>query len=225
MEVLRKKLSYSKWTKCEPEINNWQKFYTNHCSIDINQAWNDFYHDIKDQTWPPCHSLDQAKQLPKFMFEEIQLHWRQPEFAVNTELALLEFLTLNYFDDFCHAGAKLSHGDIYHLDRYLSGDFPPLESVSKLLGWTWNKSRSAVFYQAMIDTNSSYLTWLDTMRIGYDNFSMGYYQLNEFKTWETAIILAKLCFDNVCDPKNIDWKKIDRLSINGSVKFNELIGT
>lgn len=225
MEVLRKKMGYTKWAKCEPALSTWHKFYDNHYSIDLARTWNDFYHKIKDKTWPVCQSLDQVTKLPKHVFEEIQQRWVEPEFSISDENQLLEFLTLSYFDDFQNAGAKLSQGKLYHLDQYLQGDSDPLESTSKFLGWTWDRGKSTAFYQVMIETNASYLTWLDLMRVCYQNFVAGHYQLTEYKTWEIAICLAKLCFDTACDPKNIDWTTIHCWPVNDSVKLSKRIGT
>jgi hypothetical protein len=222
-EILRWKMSYSKWWKYEPNLINWHIFFEHHHTLDLKNLWEDFYQKIRDPCWPQC-DFDHRDNLPKLIIEEIDQTFVDPRIDIKTELNLLEFLTTIYYDQLSQAVQHKFDVPILLIDQYLHYDISKCVQLASYMGWTWDELKSSGFHIAMLNANRIYFDWLDIIKENY-HLTLQKNMLNKtFRTWELATLIAKICQDLDKNPKNILWEEHTRVLSNSNVKLYELIG-
>jgi hypothetical protein len=224
-EILRTKMSYSKWMKDYPTANNYQIFFTNHNSLfKNNQAWAEFYNNIKDPSWPKCDKFEDRINLPKYIQQEIDNTWIEPITGIDSDYKLLELLVITYYNMLINSQAPAFDCPSYCIDQYLSGDFEQLKKLSNKFKWIWNNSLSERFFAKFLEANQEYLDWLENRKINYqaalvnENFDW------QLQIWENAIVLAKIFVDLKFDPQRVKWQDISCLFDNNSIKLSHMKG-
>lgn len=212
-ELLRIKLSYSKWTGENPTKDNYHKHNFNFKIKDqsIEELWKDFYLKIKDPSWPQCNKIENVKYLPDFIQKEINETWKEPRLGnPTTDLEFVELLTKTYYDEFCSNKRMFEKVPGILLDNYLDGDFSELKNLSNtVLNWEWNNYRSRIFFKKTIEANQKYLDWLENIKFAVSILLDKRDIKMEFDLWEQAIIIAKTCNIVNFDPVNIKWQNKD----------------
>lgn len=222
-EILRTKMSYSKWHQSTPSLHNYMKFFQNSCRIDRVGLWNEFYDAIKDASWPACTSPDALDTLPVFIQQEIDQKWTEPHFRIDSEYQLFEFLTTCYFDELALACSPTFQCPTYQMGDYLMGRFDALENLCSTMAWDWNQSRSQHFYHSMIGANEPYLAWLDEFKKQYDH-SIRTNQLSwHLEIWELSLLIAKIFSDHGHDPRAVKWQNSAAFFDNKSLQLNQLM--
>jgi len=187
-ELLKTKFSYEKWHEAYPTVENYKKFF-NFEFNNFDNAWQEFYANYKDPSWPVCNSYADVKLLPKFMQEEINSVYEPPVVKV-TKDNFVELLQKSYIDQlrYCQETHRTprNKSKIYDLgEYYFDQNFDKLKGVADLLGWSWNKAQSDTFYSWILKMNKSYLIWLDQMK------EQCYNNTNKFTLdWEVAFLNA-----------------------------------
>ena len=155
----------------------------------FDDAWQEFYANYKDPSWPECESYANVELLPRSIQEEIQGTYKPPVVAV-TKDNFVELLHKSYRDQLQHCTnthlTPRTNSEIYNLgEYYFDQNFDKLQEVAELLGWSWNKGKSDIFYSWILKTNQSYLIWLDQMK------EQCYNNTNKFTLdWEIAFLSA-----------------------------------
>lgn len=222
-EIIRWKMSYSKWFKYEPNLMNWCNFFENRYRHDIKILWEDFYQKIRDPCWPLC-DFEHRHTLPKNILQEIDKTSIDASFDIKTEFQLLEFLTRNYFDQLFLDYQCTSNVPIFLIDRYLQNDMFELKKLASDMGWTWNERKSLEFHACMLNANRAYLNWLNVMKENYC-LTLQKTPLNRiFSTWELAALIAKICKDLNKDPNTIIWQEHACALSDNNVKLYTIIG-
>lgn len=223
-ELLRYKMSYSKWMLAEPNLENYRNFFQNQCVIDFDKLWLEFYNNVKDPEWPDCEKFDSVTKLSLYIQEEINEQWNPPRFDLTSEFQLIEFLVLSYYDKLVTPFEPNFDCETYDIGKYLEGEFDRLIELSQKLGWSWDDGKSEQFYHIMIQNNKTYLTWLDLFKKKYYDV-LNTDELNwELKTWEFSFMLSKLFFDLEKNPREIKWQNLNCFFNDKSLKLNQLIG-
>lgn len=218
-EVLRIKMSYSKWFKEFPNLQNFEKFFSYNATPQDQKLWQDFYQQYKDPSWPECPTIEHLDNLPAEIQTEIKSVYQFPSTAVTTEQELVEWLTICYYDSFNKPSRQnFSQAKILQLQSYLDGKFDCLKEVcEQTLNWTWNDVRSLQFHQAAIDANKKYISWLNgikaTAKQVIDNKPFD----NEHAAWEQALVIAKICNEIEYDPRGIKWNNIGCIADNNNL--------
>lgn len=187
-ELLRTKFSYEKWHKAYPTAENYKTFFNLEFD-NFDDAWQEFYANYKDPSWPECDSYADVRLLPKFIQEEINSAYEPPAVEV-TKDNFIELLQKSYRDQlrYCQKThlTPQSKSKIYNLgEYYFDQNFDKLKEVADLLGWSWNKAQSDNFYSWAREINKSYLIWLDQMK------EQCYNNTNKFTLdWEIAYLSA-----------------------------------
>jgi len=209
-ELLRIKMSYSKWQGEYPTIYNYANFFNNVVETNNNDLWNDFYNNIKDKTWPICNSFSDIYALPKFIQEEIIATYKQPLVTINDSASLLQFLTLSYCDLF-KVSETVKCDNEYSMSSYFNNDMKNIPNlVKQYLGWDFNYSRSNVFYKHVIRANSKHLNWFEKILKLYKEITtVSHVDVSEFAEWEKAIVIAKVYEQNNLHPSSIKWNNVD----------------
>lgn len=223
-ELLRNKMSYSKWMLAEPNLNNYQGFFQNHYKINLDDLWLEFYNDLKDPSWPDCKKFDEVPQLPLYIQQEIKEKWNPPEFTVNSEFRLIEFLVFSYYDRMATPFKSKFDCNTYDIGMYFDGKFDQLIDLSQKLGWVWDSYKSQEFHQSVIQNNKTYLTWLNSFKEKYYNI-LSTNELDwKLPVWEFSFMLAKLFFELNRNPRETKWNNLNCFFDNKSLKLNQLIG-
>jgi hypothetical protein len=225
LEILRYKMSYCKWHKQEPTLDNWQTFsFTNYVKVDSKHAWQEFYQQVRDPSWPDCVDPQQIKYLPKHIQQEIHATWVEPKFSIDNQQKLVELLTLTYYDMMSTAHNVLPDSKVYYLDQYFREDFGVLQELCSWLGWSWNDSKSQAFFAKLMETNRQYFQWLERMQICHAQTLAKKSVAHHMAEWETAVILAKLCLDLNKHPDSLSWDSSDCIFQNNSVNLYKFLG-
>ena len=148
-EVIRIKMSYSKWYEDTPRLDNYSKFFPPaRYTIDSNNLWKEFYQNYRSDTWPECNCVSDIINLPTYIQKEINTVFQQPTTSLNTEQDFLEWLSRCYYDMF--TANKPDHFPIarkINLLDYLNGDSLVLQQTCEgVLGWTWDHKKSNQFH-------------------------------------------------------------------------------
>lgn len=206
-EILRYKLSYSKWAKTVPNLSNAEQFFSHKVRFNSVKLWQDFYQLYKDPSWPVCATFEDISSLPDKIQKEIFSAYQEPEIEITSEGSLAEWLTTCYYDNLTiPKKQKFSGSKILELEDYLNGKIDVLREVcTQTLRWVWNRQRSDYFYQKMLTVNHKYLVWLDNIKHATHCVSNNIKIDNKFDTWEQALIIAKICNQYNISPENIKW--------------------
>lgn len=204
--VLQYYFSYSKWFYDFPNINNWRKFFNYIPDTDQQQHWQTFYSDIKDESWPECNSIDDIDALPSYIQTEVKQNYQYPLQKIDTDHKLLEFLTMCYFDSMSMPNTFKFDAPVYKLSDYFDYKIIPLIKISKLLNWQWDEELSKKFYNKMLEVNSKYLKWLDTIKQYHDMTVNGIVCPANLDVWEKALVIAKICQTLSCNPRRLKWQ-------------------
>ena len=222
-ELLRHKMSYSKWMVAEPNLENYRNFFQNHDTIDYDKLWLEFYNNLKDPGWPDCDEFNSVSQFPLYIQEEINEQWNPPSFDLDSECQLVEFLVLSYYDNLVKPFKPKFDCETYDIGTYLEGKFDQLIELSQKLDWTWNDDNSEKFYHSMIQNNKTYLTWLDLFKKKYYNVLNTGNLDWELTTWEFSYMLSKIFFDLGKNPRSIKWQNLNFFFNDKSLKLNQLM--
>jgi hypothetical protein len=166
-ELLKTKFSYEKWWQAYPTVKNHKQFF-NFKFNKFDDAWQEFYKNYKDPSWPECKSYTHLHSLPQYVQEEIKSVYK-PAVNVVTQTNFVELLQKSYADElkYCKEtyNAPLNGSIIYDLgEYYFNQNFDRLKEVAELLEWSWNKTLSNNFYSWVLSHNKKYLIWLDQMK-------------------------------------------------------------
>ena len=203
--ILQHKFSYAKWYNEVPTLGNWSKFFKQ--AVDSNdQAWQQFYSDIKDESWPKCESYDKIDSLPEYILAEVKQLYQPPDTNISTNKQLLEFLTNTYFDTISAVDKFAFDAPVYRLSDYFSHNIEPLIQISKMLNWQWDDELSKKFHNKMLETNATYLAWLDTIKQHHDSLMSGIVCPINLDIWERALLIAKVCQTLHCNPRDLKWQ-------------------
>lgn len=210
-EILRNKLSYTKWYKEYPSLKNFAKFFSYTVPAGHETLWQEFYQNYKDPLWPECATIEQLATLPASIQSEIRSVYQFPSTYIDSEHNLAEWLTVCYYDQFSNTVASnFLDSKTLQLQDYLDGNYSALQEVcTEILGWQWDNVRSNTFHQQAMTANTPYFVWLDNIKAAAS------FVLNncpfEFvlDTWEQALIIAYLCNQIGFNPKQIKWNNID----------------
>lgn len=178
-EILRQKLSYEKWHKQYPNVNNYKELGIIFPKLKDN--WQEFYQSFKDPSWPECVSIKDVHKLEPYMQQEIKDHYKKPTFS------FIESMTKFYYDQFKAQNCSSKFGGmIYTLEDYCNKKIITLANhVEQILGWSWNESYSNQFYEKVEQVNQKYFNWLAQMKELYYNNNM-----NNLLDWECAMLQA-----------------------------------
>lgn len=205
MQVLRYKMSYSKWFKKYPNGSNYNDFFIikSDKKNEIDKLWQEFYQQIKDPLWGECATFSDIVHLPKTIQTEILSVYKEPK----TNFSVLNLLTLNYYDSVIedHTLNFLNSVE-YKLVDYINGDFTVVKNVIQdTLQWNWNDCLSLEFHQRVLTVNAEYLSWLDKI-IHVFNQCVSFIEVAvDLELWERAIVLAKACRYFNKHPNLLDW--------------------
>jgi hypothetical protein len=203
--ILQYKFSYVKWHGKVPTLSNWDKFFKQ--VVDSNdQAWQQFYSNVKDESWPECESYDKIDSLPDYVSSEIKQLYQPPVTTISTNNQLLEFLTNSYFDNISKIDKFEFDAPVYRLSDYFSYNIEPLVKISKMLNWQWDNKLSKQFHSKMLETNARYLAWLDTIKQHHDSIVSGIVCPINLDIWEKALLIAKVCQTLHCNPRDLKWQ-------------------
>jgi hypothetical protein len=223
-EILRVKMSYSKWYLDFPTVDNYQNFFKCDYSISANDLWKEFYNNIKDDSWPECMIFENYQGLPQAIKKEIDEKWITPKFNITSQQELLEFLTYCYYDKLKSIPVAMFTSPTYRLEDYINGNFDELIKIADALEWCWQESKSKQFYLAMLQNNKLYLAWLENFKKRYHNILNDQNIETNIETWELALILAKIFFDCKKNPKEVNWQNLNCFFNKKSLKLTQLIG-
>jgi hypothetical protein len=212
-EVLRLKMSYSKWKKTVPTPNNVSNFYVFQVDTDKKrqQLWQEFYANYRDPTWPNCDSINDVTNLPINIQQEIQQVYCEPmlELPVTND-RFVEWLSECYYDQFINTETKkFKNAKTLLLGNYIQGNYPELiDMCLQVLGWTWDAERDRIFHKRVLHTNAPYLDWMKKIKnatcLLIDNNSNLIDQ--KFEMWEQSVILAMACKQIQMPTNQLLWK-------------------
>jgi hypothetical protein len=226
-EVLRLKLSYSKWTKTVPMLHNASDFYSFRVEADKKhqQLWQDFYKVYRDPAWPDCDSIDNVINLPANIQQEIKRVYLPPVLeAPATNDKFVEWLTECYYDQFCNLPvSNVKNTNILMLGNYIQGNYSELiEVCSQVLEWTWNVDRGIKFHDYVLQVNASYLDWLN--KIKHATHLLINNNINQidqqFELWEQAAILAMACRHVQISVNQLIWDTVGCVTDKSNVYLN-----
>ena len=203
--ILQYKFSYAKWVNEIPTLGNWDKFFKQ--VVDSNdQAWQQFYVNVKDESWPECESYDKIDSLPEYILAEVKQLYQPPATDISTNEQLLEFLTNSYFDSISKIDQFEFDAPVYRLSDYFDYNIEPLIQISKMLNWQWDNKLSKQFHSKMLEINARYLAWLDTVKQHHDSIVSGIVCPIHLDIWEKALLIAKVCQTLHCNPRDLKWQ-------------------
>jgi hypothetical protein len=208
-ELLRIKMSYSKWMLETPDLNNFSRFfsYITNVKSESLKLWREFYQSVRDPSWPDCDSPSGVQFLPEAIQEEINQLYVDPDFSLpNNPDRLVEWLSKTYYDNFLDLKRHFESAPSMDLGQYINGDYEELINVCcNLFDCEWDHARSKMFYNKMIEVNSIYLAWLDAIKSATDSVINNRTVDEKFDLWEQALIIARACQLTGLDPLIMDW--------------------
>jgi len=204
--ILQHKFSYAKWRNEVPALGNWDKFFKHVVDSNNDQAWQQFYSNVKDESWPECESYDKIDSLPEYILAEVKQLYQPPATDISTNEQLLEFLTKTYFDTISKIDKFEFDAPVYRLSDYFSHNLEPLIQISKMLNWQWDNKLSKQFHSKMLEINARYLAWLDTVKQHHDSIVSGIVCPVDLDIWEKALLIAKVCQTLHCNPQDLKWQ-------------------
>lgn len=214
-KLIEQKMAYDKFFKDSPNEKNYKCFFNlDFDNIDIDKEWKRFYEDIKDDSWPECNYYADTILLPDNVCKEAMELFRLPETSVTCN-NLLNVLTISYFDllQLNNYTDSFFGGTIFLLDNYLANNLTDLKTViTKELNWTWDDHKSDNYYHNMIFKNRQYLDWLNMIKKIHDQI-LNYQIINlKLKTWEHAMLIAKIADTCKFHPAILPWYTLNNTS-------------
>jgi hypothetical protein len=210
-ELLRIKMSYSKWFCDVPTFKNYKKFNflcLSSYKTDEIRLWDEFYQAFKDPSWPECPTPTDVAHLPKLIQQEIANNYQLPKkITLHDSKMFVEWLTMTYYDSF-NKQLVVDFKDVTVLDLtdYIGNNLKNLiNSCSVNLKWQWDSDRSREFHKRMIDVNQEYLNWLEEIKIAVNSVINHDNIKTTFDLWEQALILAKCCQILDLNPRALKW--------------------
>lgn len=220
-EILRIKLSYSKWYKTTPVLDNITTFFP-YC-VDVEkeqqQLWNEFYSKFKDPTWTECNSIADIVNLPAEIQQLINKAFVKADISIpQTEKQLVEWLATTYYDMFCELSKTVPRSRIILLGDYIQGNLTGLIDICEaVMNWSWDYHRSQQFHSKMLLVNQEYFDWLDQIKMAVVSQTA-----HDLEPWEQALALAKWCVDENQHPRNLNWDSIDCNTSTNNLYLNLL---
>lgn len=206
-EILRIKLSYSKWYKTTPMLDNIVEFFPYCIDAEREQQrlWNEFYSEFKDPSWPECSSVDSIVNLPDEIQQQINKMFVKADLGIpQTEKQLVEWLAITYYDMFCKLSKTTPHSKVILLEDYIQGNFAGLIDICKsVMQWNWDADRSQQFHTKMLLANQEYFDWLDKIKTAVVS-QVG----SPLEPWEQSLAIAKWCVDKNQHPRNLNWDNV-----------------
>lgn len=207
--VLQYKFSYCKWHRAYPNINNWNKFFEYKPIDNQDQLWNEFYSNIKDETWPECNTFEDIKFLPEYVQTEVKQLFCTPANNISTDNQLLVFLAFCYYDLLTKDELVKFDAPVYWLNDYFDYNLSTLIEISKKLNWSWEEELSKRFYNKMLEANARYLQWLNNIKQYHDLTISGDICLTNLDIWEKALVIAKVCQTLSYNIRKLNWQDSD----------------
>jgi hypothetical protein len=206
-EILRLKLSYSKWYKTSPMLDNITVFFPYCVDVEKEQQrlGNEFYSKFKNPIWPECNSIDDIVNLPVEIQQQINKMFVKAEISIpQTEKQLVEWLTITYYDMFCELSETVPHSKVILLGDYIQGNLTDLIDICKsVMNWSWDHDRSQQFRSKMQLVNQEYFDWLNQIKAATCS------ELTKsLEPWEQALAIAKWCVDENQHPRNLNWDSV-----------------
>jgi hypothetical protein len=226
-EVLRIKMSYSKWMLETPDLNNFSKFY----SYRSDQAaetklWQDFYQTVKDPSWPSCNCPEDIKTLPSAIQDEINQLYSVPRLQEpDTPARLVEWLSGIYYNIFLNPIRYHKRSPNLGLGQYIEGDYAQLINICNNLGWDWDHAKGNQFYKKMININGQYLAWLEKIKTTVNLVVDKKAVVDTFDLWEQALIIAKACQAVAQHPSTLKWDTDSCNAVENNVYLDKFTRT
>lgn len=206
-EILRIKMSYSKWYKTTPMLDNITMFFPYCVDVEKEQQrlWHQFYSVFKEPTWPECDSIENIVNLPDEIQQQINQAFVKADISIpQTEKQLIEWLTTTYYDMFCELAKTVPHSKVILLGEYIQGNLTSLIDICEsTMNWSWNHERSQQFHNKMLLVNQEYFDWLAQIKT-----SIVSQPAHDLEPWEQALVLAKWCIDENQHPRNLYWDSV-----------------
>jgi hypothetical protein len=204
-------MSYAKWQKSVPDVDNVYTFFSVKHDNDDTVSWHEFYTAVRDPAWPDCDTYGDVKYLPKKIQEEIYQIYQQPvAFEVTDARTLLEFLSLSYFDMWIRPVQPMFKDTLFYpLSSYVANATQDLQEkiIEHLPHWSWDDDRSNKFHAAAMAKNQPYFAWLENLQeIVNDTINFQVRSTSNFLNWEKAAIIAKSCHLLGINPRLIEWQ-------------------
>jgi hypothetical protein len=118
----------------------------------------------------------------------------------------LENLVIKYFDSYTVDNLDSLATSTISLNDYLGGNFSTLKTViTENFNWTWNNSKSQVFYKKVLEVNQAHLLWLDKIKYIVQQCINLKSMDVDLLLWEKAIVISKVCYDLEVNPNNLHW--------------------
>jgi hypothetical protein len=225
-QVLKFKMSYTKWHNDFPTRSNFKKFFDVQVTSQENTNWAEFYNNIKDPSWPNCDSYKMIHTLDHRIQQEILQIYQPPSVnLLDFGSLFLEVLSQTYFNMLTVPYKKyFDTAEVYHISDYFLGKTTPLENIcTKILGRKWDQQRSNEFLKKVKEVNLRYFVWLDTIKEIYQKTIEFVEVPVQFELWEQAIIIAKCCEYFKISPMNLEWHNAGCILNENNVLLIELL--
>lgn len=221
-EILRLKMSYSKWYKTTPMLDNITMFFPYRVDVEKEQQqlWHQFYSAFKDPSWPACDSFDNTVNLPVKIQQEINTVFVKADLSIlQTEQQLVEWLATTYYDMFCKLTETVLHPRVILLGNYIQGNLTTLIDICEsVMNWSWDHARSRQFHNKMQSSNQMYFDWLDQIKTATVS-----QMANKLEPWEQALVISKWCIDHDQHPRNLNWSSIGCNTDANNLYLNTLL--
>jgi len=226
-EILRYKMSYSKWHNDFPTRTNYKNFFKN-VQVDTQEDlhWAEFYNNIKDPTWPECDSYRMIHTLDKRIIDEILQVYQPPNFNLpESDSLFLEVLSQTYFNMITVPYQKYSDSaKTYYINDYFLGNTALLENMCQtILKHDWDRQRSNEFLNKVLEVNSTYFAWLDNIKNIYQQTIEFVECPTKLEIWEQALIIAKCCEYFEIAPMDLEWHNAGCILDENNVLLIELL--
>jgi hypothetical protein len=226
-QVLKFKMSYTKWHNDFPTRSNYKKFFEDvQVTVQENTSWAEFYNNVKDPSWPNCDSYEMIHTLDHWIQQEILQIYQPPSVnLLESDSLFLEVLSQTYFNMLTVPYKKyFDTAEVYHISDYFLGKITPLKNVcTKILGRQWDQQRSNEFLKKVKEVNSRYFVWLDTIKKIYQKTIEFVEVPVQLELWEQAIIIAKCCEYFKISPMNLEWHNAGCILNENNVLLIELL--
>jgi len=226
-EILRYKMSYSKWHNDFPTRTNYKNFFKN-VQVDTQEDlhWAEFYNNIKDPTWPECDSYRMIHTLDKRIIDEILQVYQPPNFNLpESDSLFLEVLSQTYFNMITVPYQKyFDSAKTYYINDYFLGNTALLENMCQtILKHDWDRQRSNEFLNKVLEVNSTYFAWLDNIKNIYQQTIDFVECPTKLEIWEQALIIAKCCEYFEIAPMDLEWHNAGCILDENNVLLIELL--
>lgn len=199
-------MGYVKFKKTVPTVDNILDYFFNltHVNHDKDTLWNEFYNNIKAESWPEC-SWNDVDKLPTDIREEVLSRYQLPDSDVTLD-NFVSLLTIAYYDNLNTPNRNMIScygGTPYSISDYLAGNVDELKNISKLVGWQWSSQKSAEFLKRVLIANEKYFKWLENIREISSKINTYEVFDTNLDDWEWALLLAQKCKELGIHPKEL----------------------